>query len=84
MAYKRKYMRDLFGKRIPIEPVKRKRKQTPKVTVAYKLGWDEYQELLDIAGKFGMSVSRYCRDAVRHTMKEHECILTPEHQWPTS
>ena len=84
MAYKRKYMRDLFGKRVPIEPVKRKRKPTPKVTVSAKVTWDEYQKLTAIAAKFGLSVSRYCHDAIMQAIEDHECILAPEHQWPTT
>lgn len=83
MAYKRKYMRDLFGKRIPIEPVKRKRKPTPKVTVNTHLKWDEYQQLTAIAAKFGLSVSRYIHDAIMQTIKEHECIMNPERKWLT-
>ena len=84
MAYKRKYTRDLFGKRIPIEPVKRKRKPTPKTTVATKMTWDEYQQLTAIAAKFGLSVSRYSHDAIMQSIKEHECILNQEGKWPTS
>ena len=85
MAYKRKYTRDLFGNRVPIEPVehKRKRKPTPKVTVSAKVTWDEYQHLTAIADKFGLSVSRYCHNAIMQAIKDHECILAPEHQWPT-
>jgi hypothetical protein len=79
---------DLFGNRVPIEQPKRKRgqvrKPTQKVTVAVKITWKEYQRLTAIANKFGMSVSRYCRDAVKQTINDHECILAPEHQWPTS
>ena len=82
MAYKPKYMRDLFGNRIPIEPVKRK--PTPKVHVNTYLKWDEYQQLTAIAAKFGLSVSRYSHDAIMQAIKDHECILTPEHQWPTT
>ena len=82
MAYKRKYMRDLFGNRIPIEPVKRK--PTPKVTVNTHLKWDEYQQLTAIAAKFGLSVSRYRHDAIMQAIKDHECILAPVHQWPTT
>lgn len=83
MAYKRKYTRDLFGKRVPIEPVKRKRKPTPKVTVAAKVTWGEYQQLTAIAAKFGLSVSRYSHDAIMQAIKEHECILNPEGKWTT-
>ncbi len=83
MAYKLKYMRDLFGKRIPIEPVKPKRKPAPKVAVTTKMKWDEYQQLTAIAAKFGLSVSRYSHDAIMQTIKEHECIMNPKRKWLT-
>ena len=84
MAYKRKYMRDLFGKRVPIEPVKRKRKQAPKISLTVKVTWEDYQQIVAIAAKFGLPVSRYCRDAIRKNIEDHECILAPEHKWPTT
>ena len=84
MAYKKKYTRDLFGNRVPIEPVKHKRKPTPKITVITHMKWDEYQQLTAIADKFRMSVARYCHDAIMQTISDHECILAPEHQWPTT
>ena len=55
----------------------------PKVKVNTYLTWDEYQTLTAIANKFGLSVSRYSHDAIMQAIKDHECILTPEHQWPT-
>ena len=77
MGRKRKYMLDLFGKRVPIEPMERKRKPAPKVAVTTKMKWDEYQSLTAIAAKFGMTVSRYCHDAIMQVIKDHECILAP-------
>ena len=63
--------------------MKRKRKPTPKVTVAAKVTWDEYQQLTAMTAKFGLSVSRYCHDAIMQAIKEHECILNPQGHWPT-
>lgn len=60
--------------------MKRKRKPTPKVAVTTHMKWDEYQQLTVIAAKFGLSMSRYCHDAIMQAIKDHECILAPEHQ----
>ena len=64
--------------------MKRKRKPTPKVAVTTHIKWDEYQQLTAIAAKFGLSVSHYCHDAIMQAIKDHKCILAPEHQWPTT
>lgn len=82
MKYKRKYQRDLFGNREPIEPIKRKRKPVSKVTVEFRLEWEEYQKLIAISNKFKMPMARYCRDAVKQSISGHECIMSAEHNWP--
>lgn len=67
---------DLFGD--PIELVKtrgKRHKEVPLVTVSFKMKWDEYKELCKMAQRFGMSKSRYARDAVRESLKNHNDYL---------
>ncbi len=79
MGRKRKYMFDLFGKRVPIPTEKPKRTRQPNLTkaVTAKLTWEEYQDLCSIAEKFGVKPSRYCHDAIVRSIKEHEWNLNP-------
>lgn len=69
-------MTDLFGNEI-----KERKKATEKpdgivVSIHLKLKSNEYNQVLAISRKFGMSVSRYCRDAVRQQVRDHEMILS--------
>lgn len=69
----RDYVEDLFGN--PVEMV-RTRQNTPRmVTVGIKIPPDELKELQAIANLFGMSVSRYCRDAVREAVRNHRMLI---------
>lgn len=64
---------DLFGN--PVEMV-RTRQDTPRmVSVAFKIQPDELKELQAIADLFGMSVSKYCRDAVREVVSGHRMLI---------
>ena len=72
-------MTDLFGDPVKIAKTHPKRgdNKAPVVTVAFKMSNDEYKKLCRMAEKFGISNSRYCRDAVRQMLHDHECILQP-------
>lgn len=69
----RDYVEDIFGN--PVEMV-RTRQNTPRmVTVGIKIPPDELKELQAIANLFGMSVSKYCRDAVREAVSNHRMLI---------
>jgi len=72
-------MNDLFGETVKVVSTHKKRKQEEKadVCVTIKLTQKEFDMLIKMADKFGMSKSRYCRDAVRQMLHDHECILKP-------
>lgn len=70
-------MLDLFGDPIVVKQKKYKEGEKMKVTVTFKMTEAEYNRLSRMADKFGMSTSRYCRDAVRQSLADHACILDP-------
>lgn len=75
------YEPDLFGEPTVVSRKKPKRKRTSTVVIAFKVTADEYDKVRDISRKFGTSVYRYVRDAVRSAIAEHECILKPKGHW---
>jgi len=72
-------MMDLFGETVKVVSTHKKRnhKETADVCVTIKLTQNEFETLVKIADKFGMAKSRYCRDAVKQMLHDHECILQP-------
>ena len=70
-------MTDLFGQTVKVVSTHQKKKEPADVCVAIKLTKKEYETLVKMADKFGMTKSRYCRDAVRQILHDHECILQP-------
>jgi hypothetical protein len=74
-------MTDLFGETVKVVSThkkhKRKQDETADICVTIKLTTKEFETLVKMADKFGMSKSRYCRDAVRQILHDHECLLQP-------
>ena len=71
-------MLDLFGNPIVLKQKKSKEHEDRLVvSVTFKMTDAEFKKLSRMADKFGMSTSRYCRDAVRQVLADHECILDP-------
>ena len=69
-------MLDLFGEPIVMKKCK-VHKYYPVVSITFKMTNAEFKKLRRMADKFGMSISRYCRDAVRQMLADHACILDP-------
>ena len=71
-------MLDLFGNPIVLKQKKfKEHEERLVVSVTFKMTDAEFKKLSRMADKFGMSTSRYCRDAVRQVLADHECILDP-------
>jgi hypothetical protein len=71
-------MIDLFGDPIVLKKkLGKEHKDKLVVSVTFKMTDAEFKNLTRMADKFGMSTSRYCRDAVRQALADHECILDP-------
>ena len=70
-------MLDLFGEPIVMKKYGKVHKDYPAVSITFKMKNAEFKKLRRMADKFGMSISRYCRDAVRQMLADHACILDP-------
>ena len=71
---------DLFGD--PVKLVKTRSLNSEEddkgaISVCFKISKQEYDDLCRMANNFGMSNSRYCRDAVRKILNDHKLLIEP-------